>query len=90
MKSFTGNELDQSTRGLLYICNYNYVNNTIEVQMTAEFQTPFEALNAYANIPNPESQMASGSTKEEFEQDLQQLHARLSDPEWVKELADYL
>jgi hypothetical protein len=47
-------------------------------------------LEAYANIPNSESQMASGGTKEEFEKDLMQLHIRLLDQKWIDELGDSL
>jgi hypothetical protein len=90
MKSFLGIELSESTLGILYLCKYNYVDNTIQVIIEIEFDNGFDALNAYANIPNPESQMAAGKNKESFEKDLKKLHAKLNDPKWVEELAEYL
>ena len=90
MKTLTGDNILEEVRGILYICEYNYEDSTIKIVRVMGFASAFDALNAYANIPNPESQMASGGTKEEFEKDLKKLHARMNDPEWVKELAGYL
>ena len=90
MKTFLGKELPIETRGVLYLCHYDYVLPKLTVVAEVGFLSAFEALEAYANIPNPESQMASGRTQEEFEMELSKLHANMNDPEWVKELADYL
>ena len=90
MKTFLGTEISESTLGILYLCKYNYIDKTIRVAGELQFNNAFTALNAYANIPNPESQMASGNDKESFEQDLKELHANLNDSEWVKELNEYL
>lgn len=90
MKTFLGTEILESTLGILYLCKYDYTDKTIEVHGMLQFNNAFTALNAYANIPNPESQMASGKDRESFEKDLQELHAKLRDPEWVVELAEYL
>jgi len=90
MKTFLGTEILESTLGILYLCEYDSKNKTIKVAGELQFNNAFTVLNAYANIPNPESQMASGKDRESFEKDLQKLHAKLNDPEWVEELADYL
>ena len=88
MKTFTGNPIPEDTLGILYLCEYDRGNQTIKVRGEVTFPSAFDALQAYCNIPNPESQMASGGTKEEFEKDLIILHGKLNDPEWVRELSD--
>lgn len=90
MKTFLGTEISESTLGILYLCRYNYMNKTIEVIKEIQFNSGFAALDAYANIPNSESQMASGNDKESFEKDLEKLHIQLNNPEWVEELNEYL
>ena len=88
--TFLGRPILDDVRAILYLCDYNHTNNTIRVTSELHYYRPFDALEAYANIPNPESMMASGRTKEEFERELMQLHSNLRDEKWVKELADYL
>jgi hypothetical protein len=90
MKTYLGKEISEDTRGVLYLCKYDYQYNTMEVIYERLFKSSFEALNAYANIHNPESQLATGETIQELEVELKKLHSRLDDPEWVERLADYL
>ena len=90
MKTFLGAEIPKATRGLVYLCNYDHRTKTMKVVRTLLFANGSNALNAYANIPNPESQLAMGNDRESFEKDLNELHTNLRDPEWVKELAEYL
>lgn len=85
-----GFETKPETRGILYLCEYDHEFKTIEVVNERQYASTGDALNAYANIPNPESQIATGGTREEFEQDLKKLHTRLDNPQWVRELAGYL
>jgi len=90
MKTFLGTEINPRTRGILYICKYNFLNKTIQVRNEVQFESAFDALEAYANIPNPESQMASGKDKESFERELTQLHNDLNNPKWVESLIEVL
>ena len=90
MKTFTGKEINKETRGILYLCNYNREEQVITVLREIQFISAFDALQAFANIPNPESQMASGKDKEAFEKDLSTLHTNLNNPEWVEQLSDYI
>ena len=90
MKTFLGLPILPKTRAVLYLCDYNHVERTMKVCIEIQFEKPFEALEAYANVPNPESQMASGKDKKTFEKDLIKLHAKLNDPVWVREFADYI
>lgn len=90
MKDYLNNKIEDTTLGVLYICDYNFVTNTMTVVHVLQFRCAGRALDAYANTRNPESQLASGRTREEFEEQLSVLHNRLNDPQWVKELRDYL
>ena len=90
MKTFTGQDMPDEARGIVYICLYNHKESTIEVLRSIICSTAGSALDIYANTPNPESQMAMGKTQEEFEKDLTRLHKNLNDPEWVKALKEYL
>jgi len=90
MRTFLNEEINLDTLGILYLCEYNYTPPSIKVVREFQFKTPFEALEAYANIPNPESQMVSGKTQIELFTQLESLHKNLNDPEWVEELSNYL
>jgi len=90
MKTFLGNEIQENTLGILYLCEYNYKDNTMKVGTVIEFEESFQALQAYATIRVPESQLAIGQTREKFEHELESLHNKLNDPKWVKRLAEYL
>jgi len=90
MHTFLHQPIKEDTRGILYLCHYDPQFRTIEVLRELQFTSEFKALEAYANIPNPESQIASGATQEELKKDLIQLHRRLNDPDWVRDLENYL
>ena len=62
MKTILNKEIPQSTRGILYLCKYNYNDSTIKVEHEVLFDFAGSALEAYANIPNPESQLVTGVT----------------------------
>lgn len=90
MNTFLNQEIKADTLGILYLCEYSYSPPNIKVVREIQFTSPFEALEAYANIPNPESQMASGKSQEALFRELESLHRNLNDSEWVKNLANYL
>ena len=90
LKTISGKDIKLSTRGILYLCDYNYGKETIQVVHEMQYDSAFDALNAYANIHNPESQLASGETFDELITNLNILHKNLNNPSWVKELKDYL
>jgi len=90
MDTFLSQKIKADTLGILYLCQYSYSPPSIKVVREIQFTSPFEALEAYANIPNPESQMVSGKNQEELFNNLERLHKNLNDSEWVKNLADYL
>lgn len=58
MNTLLGNEIDPLTRGLVYLCEYRYPKLVVVSEL--QFVDPYIALEAYANIPNPASQLARG------------------------------
>lgn len=90
MLDYKGNELASNILGVLYINKYDYKTNTIEVLNVVGFNDEHSTLDAYANTRNPESLMASGKNKEEFEKELTELHKNLNNPKWVESLSECL
>lgn len=48
----------------------------------------FDALNVYANTPNPASQMVEGNTVEEVEKGVQSIINQMACPKYVEEYVD--
>lgn len=88
--TFKGAIIPENILGMLYICRYDFKEKTIEVVNEIGFENGFDALQAYSNTRNAESQLAIGKDRAAFIKDLEKLHANLNNPEWVKELSDYL
>lgn len=90
MTTFLNQPVNPNTLGILYLCEYTYNPASIKVLREIQFESPSLALEAYSNIPNPESQLALGNTQTELFKELDSLHNNLNNPKWVKELAEYL
>jgi len=90
MKTFLGQPILPKTLAILYLCHYDHENKTLTMLNEIQYENTFYCLEAYANVPNPESQMASGKDKAAFEKELIALHANLNDPLWVAEYSEYL
>lgn len=88
LKTYLGKDIPLWTRGILYLCRLQ--GNTFEVVNELLFTSEYEALQAYANIRNPESQMVGGKTYNELIKELVILHKNINNPEWVKELHEYI
>lgn len=93
MKNSTilGTDIPESTRGVLYLCELcrDHDNLALKVHANILFTNVFDALNAYANIPNPESQLVTGKDYNELIQRLYDLHYDMYDNiEWLKALAE--
>jgi len=89
-QTLTGEIIHPEAKGLLYLCDYDFNTYDLKVVRAISFKCPIAALEAYANIPNPESQLARGNTIEEFHRELEQLHKNMLNHEWRKELTKYL
>ena len=90
MKTILRKEIPKETRAVVYLCDYSYNPVSIKVEVELFFTTIFDGLNAYVNIPNPESQLAKGKTYKELIEDLKLLHNRMRDERWLKQLGDAL
>lgn len=88
MKTLLNNDVKFTTRGLLYLCELK--NDELRILNEVQFRSAAHALEAYANIRNPESQLALGSTYEELCDELMQLHESVFDPIWIKQLKETL
>ncbi len=90
MKTKLGAAIPEKTRGILYLCEYDYDKETIKVVREIICESSFMALELYANIRNPESQLVQGKTYDDLITELVKLHCNLDDPKWVAELKEYL
>ena len=88
MKTILGTEIPTNIKGVLYLCEFD--GTSLEVKREILFESSFDALECYANIPNPESQLATGKTYDILSYELNCLHRNMKDPEWLKELENYL
>lgn len=88
MKSILGTDIPTSTRGVLYLCHFT--GREITVLNELFFESSFEALEAYANIPNPESQLVTGITFDVLIMELEKLHSDMKDPVWLENLSNVL
>lgn len=89
-KSFMGSTFPESCRGVLYICEYEHSDKTLKVVKELLFDDAFTAMTYYSEIPNAASQVATGSSKEQFQKEVKALHSRMLDKSWVEQLSDYL
>ena len=90
MKSIFGTEIPKTTRGVLYLCHFSYQDLKLTVVKELFFESGWEALDAYANIPNPPSQMVTGRDYEQLIYALELLHKNMKDEKWLKNLAECL
>ena len=90
MKTILGNKIKTTTLGIVYICKYTRNPAEITVISELQFNDPFSTLEAYANITNPESQMAAGKTREHLFKELTSLHEKMKDSKWLEELDLYI
>jgi len=86
LQTISGTDIPLKTRGILYLCDFS--NGVLTIIGEVLFDSVFNALQAYANIPNPESQMVSGKTYNDLIKKLHQLHSNMKDPKWLKMLGD--
>jgi hypothetical protein len=81
-----GKEIKTETRGILYLCDLTETKLNVCVEI--QFNSAFEALECYANIPNPESQLVTGRTYEDLIAKNEDLRNRINTPQFIEELHD--
>jgi len=88
LKTILGTNIPITTRGILYLCSFK--DNKLTVMGERLYESSWDALQAYANIPNPESQLVSGKTFDDLIANMSKLHEDIYDVEWLKELSECL
>lgn len=88
LQTIKGTDVPVEARGILYLCKYERSAPSITVMREGIYKSASDALNAYANIPNPESQLVTGKTYNELVSNLHILHKNMEDKEWLEELGD--
>ena len=86
LQTILGTEIPITTRGIFYVCFFD--RKRITVVQEALYDSAFDALNVYANTPNPESQLVTGKTYDELIINMHKLHKNMKDPAWLADLAD--
>lgn len=71
MKTLLGTEIPKNIRDVLYLCQFDH---EIKVIRELLFEKPWDTLLAFVEIPNPESQMACGTSYNKMCSDLLKLH----------------
>jgi hypothetical protein len=90
LQTILGTDIPITTRGVIYLCKFSYEPLKIEVIHEILCDKTYQALDLYANIPNPESQIVMGNSFEELIVLLHQLHRDMKDPVWLEELSQQL
>ena len=83
-KTVTGIDVPVTAKGILYLCELK--EKELIVFRTIFFNNSFDALYAYANTPNPASQLVMGETYEDLIDELDVLHQKMKDPDWITQL----
>lgn len=86
LKTLTNEDIDISTKGIVYLCSIDYKNKELDIFRCIQYESPFIALNAYANIPNPASQLITGKTFDELILAHNKFREDVKDPQWIEEL----
>jgi len=89
MKTILGTAIPETTRGVLYLCHFNFLVDPPRLTVMREIlcDSASRALELYANIPNPASQVATGRTYEKLCDELELLHSNMTKKEWLNDLA---
>lgn len=88
LKTILGKDIPTNCRGILYLCDLDYQNHTLAVFSEMLFTSQSSALNAYANIPNPESQVVMGKTFDELIKENEKLKLNIKNKNWIKQLEE--
>lgn len=90
MKTILGTEIPETTRGVLYLCHFDFLADPYRLDVMREIlcDSASTALELYANIPNPPSQLATGKTYKKLCEELELLHSNMTKKEWLDDLAN--
>ena len=86
LQTALGTDVPLKTRSILYLCELK--GDKLIVRREILFENRMDGLNAYANIPNPESQLIEGSTYDELIKNMHTLHKMMKSPAWIEMLKE--
>lgn len=72
--------------GLVVFYQPNYKDKTIKEISRTEIMSSGQALEVYANTPNPASQVVFGETLKDIEDELKTLEENIKNPKWLEGL----
>lgn len=90
LKTIDGKDIELTTRGIVYLCRFTRNPNRLDVVQSIQFSSASWALNAYSNIPNPESQLIIGKTYNELIKANENLRKKIHTKEWLEQLDECL
>ena len=90
LKTVNGEDIPVTTRAILFLCDLDYKNKTLTIVNELLYNSRFDALNAYSNVRNPESQMVEGDTFQELIKKKKELLEDIQKKEWVEDLMQYI
>lgn len=85
MDTITGTTIPEYIRGVLYICDFSD-RKELQVVNTILFDSVNRAIEAYCEIPNPESQLVVGNDYESLCKNLEIQHSLMKNKLWLKQL----
>jgi len=88
LKTVEGKDIPIKTRGILFLCALNVQEKKIKIIKELLYDSAFDALNAYSNIHNPESQIVQAGTFQELIERKKRLLDNMKDEKWIKSLID--
>lgn len=80
--------LDSGAMAILFLCEFKRSPLSLRIVNAIPFNDYMDALDAFANIPNPESQLITGVDKEELTNELNLFFQRKDTPEFLNTLAE--
>jgi hypothetical protein len=90
LQTILGTDIPVETRSILYLCKLRRgaTGNKLVVVGELFFNSKFEGLEAYANIPNPESQLITGNNFDDLIRNLHTQHSLFEKEEWLEQLIE--
>lgn len=85
-KTILGTEIPENTKGIVYLCYFDRKKMTIKVTHEILCDKVMDAMNIYANTPNPESQVVTGGSYVDLIASLIILHDNMKRKEWLERL----
>ena len=86
LQTYLGTDIPLETRAILYLCKLT--ENNLKVVNEIMFDNTWDGMEAYANIPNPESQLVHGNTYNELIRSVHNLHGRIHTKRFIDMLKE--